>query len=152
MTIDRTRVIGLDPGANGGMAIIDAHRAVAMKLPEDDAELFQQLKGVPPCVCILEQVHAVPGMPCVSAFSFGSSFGRLRMAAIAAGHEVHLVRPPKWKQAFGLIVYGKGLGRNDTEKKNLNKAKAQDLFPFLRITHATADALLLAQYGIRYIA
>jgi hypothetical protein len=91
-------------------------------------------------------------MPSVSAFSFGREFGRLRLAAYAAGHEVHLVRPQKWKQALGLIVYGKGLGRNDTEKKNLNKAKAQELFPTLKVIHATADALLLAQYGIRYIA
>jgi hypothetical protein len=152
MTIDRSRVIGLDPGANGGMAIIDMYRAVAMKLPESDVELFEQLKGIPPCVCVLEQVSSVPGMPSVSAFSFGREFGRLRLAAYASGHEVYLVRPQKWKQALGLIVYGKGLGRNDTEKKNLNKAKAQELFPALRVTHATADALLLAQYGIRYIA
>lgn len=150
--IDRKRVIGLDPGKNGGIAVIEELRTLAMKIPEDDLELFNVLKGFPPSVVVLELVGATPKMPSVSCFTFGNEFGRLRMAAIAAGHEVHLVRPQKWKAAFGLIMYGKSLGRNDTEKKNADKMKAQELFPFLKITHATADSLLLAKYGERYLA
>jgi hypothetical protein len=30
--------------------------------------------------------------------------------------------------------------------KNVTKRKAQELFPSLKITHATADALLIAEY------
>jgi hypothetical protein len=33
--------------------------------------------------------------------------------------------------------------------KNVSKARAQELFPALKITHATADALLIAEYGRR---
>jgi hypothetical protein len=33
--------------------------------------------------------------------------------------------------------------------KNVSKRKAQELFPQLKITHATADALLLAEFGRR---
>lgn len=152
MKIDRKRVIGLDPGKSGGIAVVEELRTLTFKIPEDDGELFEILRGFPPSVVVLEQVGAVPGMPSVSSFTFGSEFGRLRMAAKAAGHEVHLVRPQKWKAAFGLIMYGKSLGRNDTEKKNADKIKAQELFPLIKVTHATADALLLARYGERYLA
>lgn len=151
-TIDRSRVIGLDPGAHGGIAVIDSYRAMAVKIPETDIELFQFLAGFPPSVVILEWVNVTPQMGCVSCFTFGQGFGRLRMAAYATGHEVHLVRPQKWKQALGLILYGKSLGRHDTEKKNLNKAKAQELFPLMKVTHYIADSLLLAHYGVRYVA
>jgi len=31
--------------------------------------------------------------------------------------------------------------------KNVTKAKAQEQFPNIKVTHATADALLIALYG-----
>jgi hypothetical protein len=33
--------------------------------------------------------------------------------------------------------------------KNVSKRRAQELFPQLKVTHATADALLIAEYGRR---
>jgi hypothetical protein len=33
--------------------------------------------------------------------------------------------------------------------KNISKRRAQELFPSLKITHAVADALLIAEYGRR---
>ena len=33
--------------------------------------------------------------------------------------------------------------------KNVTKSRAQELFPELKITHAIADALLIAEYGRR---
>ena len=38
----------------------------------------------------------------------------------------------------------------DTAKKNRNKAKAQELHPELKITHAIADAILICEYGIKH--
>jgi hypothetical protein len=46
---------------------------------------------------------------------------------------------------LGLIQSGRTIGQND-DKKQRNKAKAEELFPGQRITHATADALLIAEY------
>ena len=86
----------------------------------------------------------------MSAFKFGRSVGVLHMAAIAAGLRVEFVTPQKWQRALGLIVSGRGLGQDDTSKKNRNKARAQELFPALRVTHALADALLIAEFGRRH--
>jgi hypothetical protein len=33
--------------------------------------------------------------------------------------------------------------------KNVSKRRAQELYPQLKITHSTADALLIATYGTR---
>lgn len=71
------------------------------------------------------------------------------MACLAAGLRVEYVSPQKWQRALGLLSKGRGLGQGDTAKKNRNKAKAQELFPGVKVTHAIADALLLAEYGRR---
>jgi hypothetical protein len=50
------------------------------------------------------------------------------------------VSPQKWQKAMGCMTKG---------DKNVSKAKAQQLFPQLKITHAIADALLIAEYARR---
>lgn len=76
------------------------------------------------------------------------SVGWYRCVGIAAGIRIEYVSPKKWQKQFGLISKGRGLGQDDTSKKNRNKAKAQELHPELKITHAIADAILICEYGI----
>jgi hypothetical protein len=68
------------------------------------------------------------------------------MALIASGVPFEAVTPGKWQKEFGLLAKK---GETKTAKKNRHKARAQELFPDLKITHATADALLIAEYGRR---
>jgi hypothetical protein len=79
-------------------------------------------------------------MGVVSAFTFGNGYGHLEMALTAAGIPFERVRPQAWQKAMGCMSKG---------DKNVTKAKAQELFPHLKITHATADACLIAEYGRR---
>ncbi len=51
------------------------------------------------------------------------------------------VTPQKWQKTLSCLSRG---------DKNITKAKAQQLFPGLRVTHATADALLIAEYARRH--
>ena len=100
-------------------------------------------------VAFIEKVHAGPKMASSSAFKFGQNVGEIRMAVLAAGIRLEYVTPQKWQKEFGLIVTGRGLGQGDTDKKNRNKAKAQELFPGVKVFHYCADALLIAEYGRR---
>jgi hypothetical protein len=75
-----------------------------------------------------------------SAFTFGNGYGHLEMALTAAGIPFERVRPQKWQQAMGCMTKG---------DKNVSKRRAQELYPQLKVTHATADALLIATYGTR---
>ena len=132
--------IGIDPGVNGGIAWISCGKECAEKMPDtlqDLWELVQDISSLGPCKAYIEQVHSSPQMGVKSAFTFGQGFGHLEMALTAAGIPFGRVRPQVWQKAMGCMTKG---------DKNITKAKAQEMFPGIKITHAIADALLLAEY------
>ena len=140
-------VIGIDPGKSGGIAWIDeTGKACVEKMPDTLKDLWELISNISgyygiykiDCVAYLEQVSSSPGMGVVSAFTFGNGFGHLEMALTAAGIPFERVRPQIWQKAMGCMTKG---------DKNVSKRKAQELFPEIKITHATADALLIAKYG-----
>lgn len=55
------------------------------------------------------------------------------------------IAPGRWQREFRL-VFPKTMNLTPTQKKNKHKARAQELFPGLKITHSISDALLLAEY------
>ena len=132
--------IGVDPGVGGGIAVIDeAGLTVEVtKMPETDGDLLSFF-GVygGKAIAALEFVRSSPQMGVASAFTFGRGYGALRMALQASRIPYTEVTPPKWQQRMGCRSKG---------DKNVTKARAQELFPGLKVTHATADALLLASY------
>jgi hypothetical protein len=142
--------IGVDPGKSGGIAWIDeTGKACVEKMPDtlkDLWELIDDIRGGHYRICnegckaYLEQISSSPQMGVVSAFTFGNGYGHLEMALTAAGIPFERVRPQVWQKAMGCMTKG---------EKNITKAKAQELFPHLKITHATADACLIAEYGRR---
>ena len=75
-----------------------------------------------------------------SAFTFGNGFGHIEMALTAAAIPFERVRPQVWQKALGCLTKG---------DKNITKQKAQEMFPIVKITHAIADALLIAEYNRR---
>lgn len=148
-----TTVIGIDPGKDGGIVVITPCGSITpKKMPETDKDLCDAIRGWPkPTVAYVEKVGSTPQMGVVSAFKFGQSVAAIRMACVASGIRLEYVTPQKWQREFGLIVKGRGLGQDDTSKKNRNKARAQELFPGLKVTHAIADALLIAEFGRRQL-
>jgi hypothetical protein len=66
---------------------------------------------------------------------------------IATRLRLETVLPRKWQSFMRIRKIGGGFGMNDTAKKRATKARAQELFPHIKITNATADALLLMEYG-----
>jgi hypothetical protein len=146
--------LGVDPGQSGAIAVVFdspvSNRAAAValaKMTEKDIyDYLQEMGERGDVAALIEQVHSMPGQGVVSSFKFGVSYGGLRMALIAAGIPFEAVTPQKWKAAIGLA---KKKGEGNTDYKNRSKARAQELFPQLTITHANAEALLLAWYGGR---
>ena len=143
--------IGIDPGANGGIAWIDYNgKACVEKIPDTLQDLWELLCDITsyPKSSIdgrsykayIEQVASSPQMGVVSAFSFGRGYGNLEMALTAVGIPFERVRPQVWQKALGCMTKG---------DKNVSKRKAQELFPDRKVTHATADALLIAYYGTK---
>lgn len=60
-----------------------------------------------------------------------------------AAHQVPFteVTPQKWQRAMGCLSGG---------DKNVTKARAQQLWPTLKLTHANSDAYLLAEYARKF--
>jgi crossover junction endodeoxyribonuclease RuvC len=132
--------IGIDPGKSGGIAIITPGGGVcAHKMPETDRDLLDLLSefSADDNRAVLEQVHAMPGQGVTSTFTFGRGYGKLEMALCAALIPFETATPQKWQKLMGCLTKG---------DKNVSKATAQRLFPYLKVTHAIADALLIAEY------
>ena len=154
--------IGIDPGKSGGIAWIGDGECTAVPMPATERDLWALLFGLgmkEEPFALLEHVHGGVfggGSPCpvckqrrqvgaVSQFNFGMNYGLLRMALTGADIPWEEVAPRKWQQEFGL-VFPKARGLTTTQKKNFHKAHAQQLFPKIKITHAIADALLIAEF------
>lgn len=145
------KYIGIDPGAHGGIAVLSDDGSVVevAKMPTTPMDLLDFLsKYKDDSFCILERVGGMPGNGGSAMFNFGKGYGHLQMALLALGIPTNDVTPNKWEKSFQLGSSGK---YGKTEWKNRLKAKAQQLFPSLgrKITLATCDALLIAEYGRR---
>lgn len=134
--------IGIDPGKGGGIAVVCDDQQVTFSLKDKtERDIWEFVSAYPFATCgVIERVASSPQMGVVSAFSFGKSLGFLRGVLIASGIAFDEVSPQKWQKELGCLTKG---------DKNKSKAKAQQLFPGVKITHANADALLLAEYARR---
>ena len=83
---------------------------------------------------IREEVN--PGLNQIG--NFMKHYGFIRGCLVTIGIPVEDVRPQKWMKILDCRTRG---------NKNISKKKAQQLFPMLRITHGTADALCIAEAG-----
>ncbi len=143
--------IGIDPGeSSGGIARIwrfDGFPEVcAVKMPATERDIWETIRAMKSAddpFAYIEKVHAFPGQGVSSTFKFGRNYGFLRACLIASGIPFDDVSPVKWQRAMGINPIK---DEPITAKKNRHKAKAQQLFPSLKVTHATADALLIAEY------
>ena len=139
-------IIGLDPGSNGGIAWITDGKPCAEKMPDTLQDLWELIVSISLNAggggtgihAYLEQVYSSPQQGVKSAFTFGNGFGHLEMALTAAGIPFTRVRPQIWQKELNCLTGG---------QKNITKQRAQELFPSIKVTHAIADALLIAKYG-----
>lgn len=76
-------------------------------------------------------------------FTFGKSYGMLLGFLTAANIPYMQVVPHVWQKYFDLH---RQEGQTDTQWKNVIKDKALFMFPGTKVTLATADALLMAEY------
>lgn len=139
--------LGIDPGASGGIAFIPDNnpaKAWAVKMPDTFADVWDVFHEMDHGDWIdykihacIERVHSMPGQGVASSFKFGQGFGHLEMALTAARIPFTYVTPQKWQKEMQCLTGG---------DKNVSKARAQQLFPHIKITHALADALLIAEF------
>lgn len=150
-------IIGIDPGNNGGISFgyEDGTLIDTTKMPQTPRDILDYLEHIKQIagydcndnvVCYLEKVQGMPGQGGMAMFNFGKGFGYLEMGLIGMNIQTVEVTPQKWQKFFQLGASKSCSSK--TEWKNKLKAKAQQLFPKIKVTLWNADALLLYYYGV----
>jgi hypothetical protein len=143
-------ILGIDPGVRGGLAVLDADGMVIRlePMPDDELGLVTLVDAIDRAaalahvrlVAYLERVQAHKGWHASGAFAFGRSVGACLAALMAYEITTEMVAPTRWMRALGCLTGG---------DKRVTLRRARQLFPAQRVTHAVADALLVAEYGRR---
>jgi len=137
--------VGIDPGQNGGMVAIHRDGTVAStKMPATRRDVFDWLAQTTHPIAVVEKVHAMPKQGVSSSFKFGMQFERVCMALVAARIPFREVTPQAWMK--GMSIPPRKKTESGTQWKNRLKGIAQQLFPSVNVTLATADAFLIAEY------
>jgi hypothetical protein len=151
------RIIGIDPGLSGGIAILDDLKIFDLfdmpimsegkknKNQLNSAQLVNIIKKhiiSGNTFVIVEQVSAMPGQGVTSMFNFGQTFGSIKGICAALNLPIFYVRPAKWKKHFELI----------NSSKDASRTKVIEMYPSIsdRLSRKKdvnkADAILIARY------
>jgi hypothetical protein len=163
-------VIGIDPGAKGGVAIIPVYdfrgtvtHSLAKTELSDLADMLRDYREADTHIDIYLENPQLPPFNLnnknqrfsVQAHNkLARSVGRLEGVIVAFGYVPTLLTPQKWQNALETRTKG---------DKKVTHALARRLFPFLErtgkqgqpislVTHDVADALLIALYGYIHVS
>lgn len=145
-----TAHLGVDPGLSGALAVIAGDLVEAYAMPDTQRDLLDllfQIKeqhGV--AHALLEEITALPAAVelklgikrgSIATMKLARNFGQVEMALTAAEIPYDELVPRSWKKVVGVRPGG--------DQKKIGYARAQQLFPTIRVTHTVADALLIAK-------
>ena len=137
--------IGIDPGAKGGIGIINEETFMEFALPYsnealiDICQLYQDKASV-----VVENVHAMPGQGVTSMFTFGKNFGYILGVLEAFQMPYARVDPRTWKHHFGISA---------DKQSSIDKCK--ELYPGINLlptkqsrkeSDGMAEAILLGRF------
>ena len=141
-------IIGIDPGAKGGVAIYDEakHKMILHKCPETPKEMAAIINTAKVkdknAFCVIEKVHAFPTDARRSAFKFGCNFGK--WLGILGAYDIPTleVTPQVWMRPL------QPLPKIKKDRKNELKKIAMNLFPDNKVTLSTCDAALMVVWYV----
>jgi hypothetical protein len=142
-------MIAIDPGQSGGIASNEEPGdIVAWAMPKTDREIADRLSPGANPIAYLEDLVKFTGrnMPSSAMAVYASNWGFIKGVLTARGFRIVIIHPKTWQKALGLGTT-KSLSR--TEWKNKLKQKAEQLYPKIKVTLATADALLILEAARR---
>ena len=152
------KIIGIDPGLNGAIAILENNKVLNIfEIPvmSEGKKNKRQLNSAllasllrenitnnDEVAVVVEQVNAMPGQGVTSMFNFGQTFGAIKGICATLDLPIFFVRPSKWKKHFELI----------NSSKDSSRTKAIEMYPKLSDQLAKkkdvnkSDAILIARF------
>jgi hypothetical protein len=150
--------VGVDPGSQGGIAVIKKNgKTETYPFDKDLEKTCEYVSCIPNnSKVVFEKVHAIYGSAASATFSFGRNLGILEGMVSAYGHPFTYVSPKEWQAYIG-IPPRKRKGRRYVESPRAWKGRlieeAKRLYPqcpawWEGVTYqlAVADALLIAHF------
>jgi Holliday junction resolvasome RuvABC endonuclease subunit len=140
--------LGIDPGANGGFALVNHERKLVEYLdlskggPLEWHEWLAANKN--DTHALIEQVHSMPSMSSQSMFTFGWNAGVLHLSLQVLEIPYLEIKPQAWQKGLGVPARNKKAGETQHQLKKRLREVAQRLFPTEKITANIADACLIA--------
>lgn len=149
-------IIAIDPGASGGIAVLRCDGTVmAWPMPDTEQDVCDLIGEQwsaqwhsPSLIAVfVERVGGYAGkrQPGSAMFKFGFNCGVIEGCLRTLKLPTAYVRPQQWQKHFSLGTATACATK--TIWKGKLKSEAQRRFPHLKVTLATADALLLMEYG-----
>ena len=161
------KIVGIDPGLSGAIAILKENKVLGIfnmpvmaegkknKKQLNSAQLVNIIKDnindKEEIAVVVEQVNAMPGQGVTSMFNFGQTFGAIKGVCAALKLPIFFVRPSKWKKHFELINSSKDSSRTKviemypklskqlSKKKDVNKSDAILIARFFSETRFTEE-------------
>lgn len=152
-------IIGIDPGAKGGIALLGASEPVRIPMPCVGKEINWQTVGAilevwqaagckPTEIrAYVEKAHAMPKQGVTSMFKFGMAYGGILALLEHIEIETHIVTPQAWKKA---VLAGTAKDKAAAIAYCHRRWPKLNLLatPKPRVPHnGMADALCIAAYG-----
>ena len=154
------KIIGIDPGLSGAIAVMHDKKVMNMydmpvmaegkknKRQLNSSQLVNIIKENinedEDTIVVVEQVNAMPGQGVTSMFNFGQTFGAIKGVCAALKLPIFFVRPSKWKKHFELI----------NSSKDASRTKVIEMYPTLSDQLAKkkdvnkSDAILIARFFV----
>jgi len=143
-------IIAFDPGKAGGASVRHANGSIELHSFKTESGYLEILQPLLPSSyeVVIEDVPAFVSSATSNASSFklGYNFGFIVGMSRALGFATHLLRPQTWQKGLAGLKPKMGY----TERKRMLKDNAIRLYPDLKITNATADAVLIMNYWDRH--
>ena len=152
------RIIGIDPGLSGAIAVLDNNKVLKIydmpvmaegkknKRQLNSAQLVniikENIENREETNVVVEQVNAMPGQGVTSMFNFGQTFGAIKGVCAALNLPIFFIRPSKWKKYFELI----------NSSKDSSRTKAIEMYPSIANQLSKkkdvnkSDAILIARF------
>lgn len=148
------RILGIDPGAKGALALVEGHSVRIFDMPRlkvrrgagdkdevDGYALMDLLSDTSPDVAYLELVGGMDGQSASAAFNFGRAAGAAEYLLMGLRIRHARVPPSVWKKAVKI----KG-GKDDARMEAMRRWPA--LAKEFRVRRPDfAEAALIAEYG-----
>jgi crossover junction endodeoxyribonuclease RuvC len=151
------RVLGVDPGIYGGLAVVEIINGAAPTLIEcvdipvigtgakervDVAAIRNFIERHRPIRALIERAQAMPKQGSSSGFKYGRAVGAIEAALTLCSIPVEIIEPSAWKRFWKL----------PGKDKESSRQKALQLFPAAhpalarKRDHGRSEAMLIALY------